>query len=77
MKIEIKEKGTFHKQFIIHKGGLSKEEYQSMDEGLIDFFDFLRQWFLPVEVEYDYRIKDYKNSFTLGNTLLLDYNTHL
>jgi len=75
-KIEIEERGTFYKRFIIHREGLSKEEYQSMDESLIDFFDFLRQWFLPVEVKYDYRIKDYKNSFTLGNILLLDYNTH-
>ena len=75
-KIEVEEKGAFHKRFIIHKEGLSKEEYRLMDEGLIDFFNFLRQWFLPVEVKYDYRIKDYKNSFTLGTTLLLDYNTH-
>ena len=76
-KIEIKEIKPLYMRFIIHKAGLSKEEYKSMDEDLIDFFDFFCQWFLPVEIEYDYRIKDYKNSFTLGNTMLLEYNTHL
>ncbi len=62
---------------IIHKERLSKEEYQKMDKEIVVFFGFFRQWFLPVEVEYDYRIKDYKQSFILGNTLILDYNTHL
>jgi len=76
-KIEIRDRGALRKRFIIHREGLSKEEYQSMDENLITFFDFLHQWFLPVEVEYDYRIKDYTPPFILGNTLLLDYNTHL
>jgi len=76
-KIEIEKKGAFYHRFIIHKEGLSKEEYQSMDKSLIDFFHFFRHWFLPVEMEYDYRIKDYKEPFILGSTLLLDYNTHL
>lgn len=76
-KIEIKKKDTFYDRFIIHKEGLSKEEYRSMDEKLTEFFDFFSQWFLPVEMEYDYRIKDYKEQFILGKTLLLDYNTHL
>ena len=76
-KIEIKEISPFYKRFIIHKEGLSKEKYQTMDESLAVFFDFFCQWFLPIEVEFDYRIKGYKEPFTLGNTLLLDYNTHL
>ena len=76
-KIEIKEIRPLYLRFIIHKEGLSKEEYKSMDKALNGFFDFFRQWFLPVEVEYDYRIKDYKAPFKLGSTLLLDYNTHL
>jgi len=76
-KIEIRTIRPFYMQFIIHKESLSKEEYQAMDKDLADFFVFFRQWFLPVEAEYDYRIKDYKGSFILGNTLLLDYNTHL
>jgi hypothetical protein len=76
-KVEINEIAPLFKRFIIHKKGLSKEEYLAMDDDLSPFFDFFGQWFLPVGMEYDYRIKDYTQPFTLGNTLLLDYNTHL
>ena len=76
-KIEIKEMQAFHTRFIIHKEGLSKEEYLAMDKDLDDFFVFFRHWFLPVEKEYDYRIKDYKQPFKLGDSLILDYNTNL
>jgi len=76
-KVEIKKIQPFYMRFVIHKKGLSKEEYKNMDRKLSVFFDFFHQWFLPVEVEYDYKIKDYKMPFTLRNTLLLDYNTHL
>ena len=76
-KVEIKNPRPLHMRFIIHKEGLSKEEYKKMDAELALFFDFFYRWFLPVEAEYDYRIKDYKAPFTLGNTLILDYNTHL
>ena len=76
-KIEIVETEPFHRRFIIHKEGLSQEEYLLMDEELVPFFDFFSQWFLPVEMEYDFRLKDYKTPFTLGNILLLDYNTRL
>ena len=76
-KVEIKKEKTLYLKFVIHKEGLFKEEYQSMDGNLSVFFDFFCQWFLPIEAKYDYQIKDYKNPFILGNTLLLDYNTHL
>jgi hypothetical protein len=76
-KIEIKETEPFKKQFIIHKEGLTKEEYVNMDKELIPFFDFLRHWFLPVEIISDFRIKDFKQPFILGETLILEYNTNL
>lgn len=76
-KVEPKRIQPFRIQFIIHKENLSKEEYLLMDKNTNTFFDFFRHWFLPVEMECDYRIKDYTSSFTLGNTSLLDYNTHL
>ncbi len=76
-KVEIRETQPFHRQFVIHKSGLTKDEFVKMDEELVDFFDFFHQWFLPVEMEYSYRIKDYKTPFILGTTLLLDYNTLL
>ena len=67
----------FMMKFIIHKRGLSKSEYLDMDRDVAVFFDFFYEWFLPVETEYEYGIKDYEEVFTLGNTLILDYNTNL
>jgi hypothetical protein len=72
-KVELK-KDT---RFIIHKENLTKEEYHAMDKELEPFFDFFTHWFLPVEQQYGYRIKDNKQPFKLGNSLILDYNTHL
>lgn len=62
---------------VIHKRKLQKGEYFSMDDELKHFFDFFTEWFLPIEVDFDFRIKDYDEKFTLGSPLLLDYNTHL
>ena len=75
-KVEIIKK-DFSIMFIIHKRGLSKEEYLKMDNDLIAFFDFVYEWFLPVEIEYGYKIKDYEEPFVLGHSLILDYNTYL
>ena len=75
-KVEIVKKG-FSIMFIIHKRGLSKAEYLKMGKDLIAFFDFVYEWFLPVEVDYNYKIKDYEEPFVLGHSLILDYNTYL
>ena len=76
-KIEIKEIAPLYARFIIHKEGLSKEEYLAMNEDLKLFFDFFSHWFLPLEKKYDFKIKDFKTPFTLGTSLVLDYNTNL
>jgi len=76
-KVEIKEIKPLYSRFIIHKEGLMKGEYFNMNEELKLFFDFFCHWFLPVEKEYDFRIKDLKHTFTLEKKLLLDYNTNL
>jgi hypothetical protein len=64
-------------RFIFQKDDLSKNEYRQINEEITILFDFFTQWFLPFEMEYDFRLKSYKTPFTLGNTLLLGYNTHL
>jgi hypothetical protein len=76
-KVETQKIQPLRMRFIFQKDGLSKDEYLRMNEEVTVFFDFFTQWFLPVEMEYDFRIKSYKTPFTLGNTLLLGYNTHL
>jgi len=76
-KIEVKKTEPLFSLFIIHIEGLKKEEYLNMDKEMKPCFDFICQWFLPVEHHYDYRIKDYKKPFKLEDSLILDYNTHL
>ena len=76
-KVEVKKIERFHLRFIIHKNGLNREEYLAMDKELELFFDYFQHHFLPVEQKYDYKIKDYKHPFTLGTSLILDYNTNL
>jgi len=76
-KVEIRKIKPLHTRVIIQIEGLSKEEYIAMDEELAAFFDFFCHWFLPIEQQYDYRIKGYKQPLRLGDLLILDYNTHL
>ena len=76
-KIELIKIKPFHMRFIIHREGLSKEEYYMMDDNVESFFVFFRQWFLPIEATFDFKIKDYEQPFILGAPLLLDYNTNL
>jgi hypothetical protein len=76
-KIDMVEIEPFHTRFMIHKEGLSKEEFDAMDKEVAIFFTFFKDTFLPVERKYDFRIKDFKQTFTLGELLLLDYNTNL
>jgi hypothetical protein len=76
-KIEIKELKPLYARFIIHKEGLAKEDYLAMNEDLKQFFEFFCHWFLPVEKEYDFRMKDNKHLFKFEKSLILDYNTNL
>jgi len=76
-KIEVKEVKPLCSRFVIHKEGLSKEEYLYMNEEIKIFFDFFRHWFLPFEKEYDFKLKDTKHPFKFEKSLILDYNTHL
>lgn len=63
--------------FIIHVAGLTNEEYRERMEQYDEFFHFMEHWFLPYDCEMDYCIKDYRQRFVLGESLTLDYNTHL
>ena len=74
-KVEIRKNGL-SLFFVINRSKLLKNEYFSMDSEIATFFDFFTEWFLPVESDFDFRIKDYEEDFSLGSSLLLDYNTH-
>ena len=61
--------------FVLHIEDLSSDEYRSLMEQYEEFFLFLEKWFLPYDCEVDYRIKDHRKRFVLGDSLTLDYNT--
>jgi len=75
-KIEIKTIAPLHKRLIIHKEGLTKIEYHAIAKDMKPFFDLFCHWFIPVEQQLTYRIKDYSRPFKIDGSLILDYNTH-
>lgn len=56
---------------------LSATQYLKKMEQYDDFFQKLAEWFLPFDCDYEYAIKDKSQVFTLGDNLILDYNTQL
>jgi len=66
--------GTIGKTFIIHMSNLSAEQYALEKERTSNFFKIIKDYFLPFEIEYDFKIKDRKQEFKLGENLILGYN---
>ena len=65
------------KRFIIHIPNLSVEEYFQKNNQIANIFDILNEYFLPFDIEYDFKIKDREQKFILSENLILDYNTNL
>lgn len=63
----------------VHKRGLSSSEYAAFMELLKPLFDFVQEWFVPMEMDCLYKVKDYQQPFVLSDArpLVLDYNTHI
>ena len=59
----------------IHIEKLSNEEYQSIKKDVDTFARFFYEWFIPVDMGYEFKVKDVKERFVLGKDLTLDYNT--
>ncbi len=65
-------------EFIVHVKGLSVIEYQDLITAYKPFFLFVHEWFLPVGIDYAYKIKDTAQQFSLKEKqIILDYNTQL
>lgn len=62
---------------VINKPDLNSTEYYTIYEKTSDFFAFFYKYFLPIELEYEFKIKDYNETLVLGKSLILDYNTQL
>lgn len=65
------------KRFIIHIPNLSVEEYFQKNHQISKMFEILKEYFLPFDIEYDFKIKDRKHKFILSQNLILDYNTNI
>ena len=61
----------------IHIEKLSNEEFISIQKDVETFAHFFYEWFIPVDMGYEFKVKDVKERFVLGKDLTLDYNTQL
>ena len=65
--------------FIVNKLQLTSKEYAQFMKDLKPLFHFVQYWFMPMEMECDYRVKDFEQRFILSDerALVLDYNTQI
>jgi|GEM_PF-1673772 len=61
----------------IHIEKLSNEEFMSIKKQVDSFARFFYEWFIPVDMGYEFKVKDIKERFVLGKPLTLDYNTQI
>jgi len=61
----------------IHIEKLTTAEFINLKKDIDVFAKFFYEWFLPVDLGYEFKIKDIKEKFVLGSPLTLDYNTYL
>ena len=65
--------------FVVHKRGMNSKEYLAFMKELKPLFDFVQYWFVPMEMDCVYKVKDYGQAFVLSSerALVLDYNTQI
>ena len=56
---------------------LPAEDFRNLQKEADMFAKFLYEWFLPVDCDYEFKIKDKSERFVLGKAMTLDYNTYL
>ena len=56
---------------------LTNREFKKLIKDLDVFAAFFYEWFLPVDMGYEFKIKDINEQFVLGGEMTLDYNTQL
>lgn len=63
--------------FIVHKRHLDSTGYKRLNEELKPLFEMVENWFMPMEYNVEYMVKDYLQHFVLSSErpLLLNYNT--
>ena len=78
-KVEHKVISPVHTQFVVHKRELDGKGYATFMKLLKPLFAFIENWFMPMEMGVEFKVKDYKQPFVLSDerALVLDYNTQL
>lgn len=68
-----------HLRFIVNRPGLSRPDFLHYLEELEPFFLFVKEWFVPFELQCDFKVRDYERDDRIDgpNKLLLDYNATL
>jgi len=56
---------------------LSASQFRTLKKDADEFAEFFYEWFLPVDMSYEFKVKDKNQRFTLGKAMTLDYNTYL
>ena len=65
-------------EITVHRRNLDSRGYAEFMQLLKPLFDFFQEWFVPMEMDCEYKVKDYQQPFLLSSDrpLVLDYNTH-
>jgi len=56
---------------------LSAKQFRDLKKEADEFAAFFYEWFLPVDMGYELKVKDKNERFGLGKAMTLDYNTYL
>jgi len=56
---------------------LSASQFRDLIKEAEAFNRFFHEWFIPVDMDYELKIKDKNERFVLGKSMTLDYNTHI
>ena len=66
-------------RFIVNRPDLDRQAFLDYLEELEPFFRFVEEWFIPFELQCDFKVRDYERDDHMEgrNKLLLDYNATL
>ena len=68
-----------HVRFIVNRPNMDRKTFLDYLDELEPFFRFVEEWFVPFELQCDFKVRDYERDDRMEgpNKLLLDYNATL
>lgn len=66
-------------RFVVNRPDMDRKTFLSYLDELEPFFSFVEEWFVPFELQCDFKVRDYERDDHIEgpNRLLLDYNATL